>query len=608
MRKLIAYCLILLVILSVIPINVSAEQFNSISVPVPIKVVDFSYSFDELSKQHEYFEVVDNAAKPILTVDYEMGQVLKLQKAVIKDRVYVETAFKDSTLTSTTNIIESENSEYSTIKISNPYAGVEHLVEYEPYEDVKTTYFADFPQPLWEEGITISYWINVPSFGGKTGINSNVLGFTSERFQINDSDYGKYLTTVKYDKDYAKYTEAEKELLGITLSGVDKDSDFYFELADAGVYSGKPLYDYKTIGRTYWLNPSFINGYLLMEDGSVEHCETVSNFTYDGKFYETYSVAPYLGSSEKDHKPENSVLRYGWTYSEMWLDATSSFYFDNDNGYTAVQMNPNHEVSYGTTMAMHENDKFCINSWKGATTLQEAYDSGYEYSDSPASKPDEWHYVTVVIQNDWIRFYLDGKEIDVKNEYSSLGTFGFAETIGGFEPFKSFNKGTGARYGYGTNNSNIYSCYYGKNISPTIMEWITLECVNLTIGGGNKAGEMYNMFADTDEIMIKNVAFYDVMLTDEQISYLATVPNIYGTEYKGAAGDLNIDKKISARDALLILKHVAKMEVLNEEIALYADVNGDDIADTGDALDVLKYTAGLTDEWSIDGVVDRKND
>ena len=135
------------------------------------------------------------------------------------------------------------------------------------------------------------------------------------------------------------------------------------------------------------------------------------------------------------------------------------------------------------------------------------------------------------------------------------------------------------------------------------MEWLTYDNVELTIGGGNISGDEYNMYADTDEIKIKNVAFYDVMLNEEQIRYLASNPNIYGVDYKGSVGDINIDKMISVRDALLVLKHSAKIEILDNSLIKYADVNRDNNVNVSDAIEILKYSAGLIDKWSVTGII-----
>lgn len=62
-------------------------------------------------------------------------------------------------------------------------------------------------------------------------------------------------------------------------------------------------------------------------------------------------------------------------------------------------------------------------------------------------------------------------------------------------------------------------------------------------------------------------------------------------------GDVNHDGVIDASDALCVLKHAAKLEVLEkEEDLLAADVNGDSQIDASDALLILQKAAGIIEE------------
>lgn len=59
-------------------------------------------------------------------------------------------------------------------------------------------------------------------------------------------------------------------------------------------------------------------------------------------------------------------------------------------------------------------------------------------------------------------------------------------------------------------------------------------------------------------------------------------------------GDVNKDGNVDASDALLVLKHAAKLELIEDEILLKAaDVQADDIIDANDALTILKIAAKL---------------
>ena len=134
------------------------------------------------------------------------------------------------------------------------------------------------------------------------------------------------------------------------------------------------------------------------------------------------------------------------------------------------------------------------------------------------------------------------------------------------------------------------------------MEWFIKVCVNAKIGGGNIAGDGYMMYAETDEVQIKNVVFYDKMLTEDQIELLAEDPFCYDknkvAEPEGLLGDANLDTIINAEDALAVLKHAAALETLEGEAAVNADVNVSGVIDATDALEILKYAAGLISEFT----------
>ena len=587
-------------------LSVVAFAKDEVEIPEAAAVYDFSYNFEELAEQDPGFSVVENGAKPELVQDEEMGQVLKLNKAVIGERKF---ATKNGEVT---GYLISDESEYSQIDISNPFEGKEFLKEYEPWEDVETTVYRSKVQPKWKEGITITYWIKTPAGEDGYGLNSNVVGFTSNRFQMQSDDYAKYLCTVKYDIDCKKLTDEEKEFLGphVVRAGVNIDSDFYFEYATEELYGDKPIYlepkDHAVdgtdpnnlddhMGKTYWMNKNFVEGVIKTSDGKVISAGG------DGR-YADWCEAPTLGDTADDHDCGDSRIRYAWTYSEMWLDASSSFYFENDSENVNKQLNKNLIDSYDTYVGMQHGDSFNINSWKLKSTVAEADAEGLA-ADSPVTQPDEWHMVTCVIENDWVTYYLDDEEIEMEDCYGSYGWNGYAETLGNYKPWKRFNKGTGSRYGYGTERKITYWCYYGNFCAPTMMEWIIMDCVNAKIGGGNVAGDGYGMYADTDEVQIKNVVFYDKKLTDDQIEFLYENPYYYDkknqpVESDGLLGDVDLNEAIDASDALLVLKHAVKLTTLTDQPAVNADVNVDAAIDANDALEILKYAAGLISEFT----------
>lgn len=68
-------------------------------------------------------------------------------------------------------------------------------------------------------------------------------------------------------------------------------------------------------------------------------------------------------------------------------------------------------------------------------------------------------------------------------------------------------------------------------------------------------------------------------------------------------GDVNNDSKIAADDALLVLKHAAKLSILEEDEQVRAEVSADNKIDASDALWILKYAAKLVDTFPVGNYV-----
>lgn len=64
-------------------------------------------------------------------------------------------------------------------------------------------------------------------------------------------------------------------------------------------------------------------------------------------------------------------------------------------------------------------------------------------------------------------------------------------------------------------------------------------------------------------------------------------------------GDIDDDDTINAEDALIVLKHAAKLTLIDESLQERADVNGDGYINASDALEILKYAAHVIDEFPV---------
>lgn len=74
----------------------------------------------------------------------------------------------------------------------------------------------------------------------------------------------------------------------------------------------------------------------------------------------------------------------------------------------------------------------------------------------------------------------------------------------------------------------------------------------------------------------------------------------YNYEYKEPEymlGSLDGNENIDAADALIVLKHSAKLEIIDESLQVYADVNYDKNINATDALEILKHSAKIIDRF-----------
>ncbi len=65
-------------------------------------------------------------------------------------------------------------------------------------------------------------------------------------------------------------------------------------------------------------------------------------------------------------------------------------------------------------------------------------------------------------------------------------------------------------------------------------------------------------------------------------------------------GDVNLDDKVTATDALAVLKHVVKLEMLEETATILADMDANDELEATDALEILKVVVKLAPETTIE--------
>lgn len=87
-----------------------------------------------------------------------------------------------------------------------------------------------------------------------------------------------------------------------------------------------------------------------------------------------------------------------------------------------------------------------------------------------------------------------------------------------------------------------------------------------------------------------------VVFADEEI-ISTPMPTEFVEDVELTLGDINLDDKINAKDALLTLKYAAKIIDFQWHEVSRADVNKSGDADATDALNILKYSAGIIESF-----------
>ncbi len=539
------------------------------------------------------------------------------------------------------------------LKLDNPFAGLaDELKECDELDDVVAQKVGTKYVPLWEKGVTLSYWIKVPVDEDGVYQNSSVLRWENDNeYYMQADDYSKYLPTKLWDRQYAKLSDEKKEeglkyspsgvcMYGQAADGTYNDPegllDFYFDYQEGfyekdenGYYkpvevtdskTGKtgPVYDYALASlmkaalkgkteftgsaRFIFANPNYKSGFYVATDGST--------FTsWDEATYQAYNSLPELKDGEGNVTspstsyfklddadstvtPGNSNIRYALEDGELQIDADNSIFWVPDNNL-GINENSNVSASFGIKAGMQNADVFFMNSWSESRGKDEkengTYASALYVADSPVSVDNEknsnagkWHHVAIVLQNDWVEFYVDGNYVSIEDAYSSRG----ATSLDTKKSFKRFNKGAGMRNSAGS-EKNMGNISYGNYVCRLLMDWISDENSKLCLGGiGNYANE-YAQAKTTSKVCLANLDFYSTILTDEQVQA------IYSGKTGGVKGDVDGNGTVDLSDATLILKFALNIETPTDEQKNAADMDGNGQIELGDATAALKAALNI---------------
>lgn len=523
----------------------------------------------------------------------------------------------------------------SAVTLSNPLIGQSHLVE-----DISVD---ENLLPVWNEGVTITYWVKTTS-GSRA---SALISFKGENVEtIQKDSLAKYrlaaayanaleqaeATQTTYPEDdpatefYLKKVDAEGTVLGdaAAADGYSVIYDVYaYALAHGvvtedmtaaqieqaiykGLQSGDAIPDLCVVSPGYDRRGAFLLSY--NDDGTPNLNVTVNNngntsYLRIGNLnnnvnsgYE-FDYTRYASIDNVFKGTAGSDIEYGWTTGLLQLHSDNSLLFAED-----------------ITNAARYRQGASTNS-AGVQAKNYLYISASdELTELSPEADEEWHYVVYVIKNNEMYFYVDGNV----EEQVCLPDLTSYSTEPGTNVGKSFNLGTGYAYPYkskGTSYDMSYSYYDGNCNGATLMEFLTAKTTTtLNIGSAGIGGVsstyrngVYNTVSGTQ---IARVKVYDAILSGEQVSRLydagdpaegiasgtqteEPVPDTTETPQGYLRGDVDRNGEIEAADALLVLKQVVRLAALDEEQTALADVNTDGEITAADALRILQHVVKL---------------
>lgn len=425
--------------------------------------------------------------------------------------------------------LQIEHTAHSAVQINNPFAGLDLTEEPENDEEYG---------PQWTKGVTISYWVKVPTVEPVEGeevdedkiLNDGVL-FTFENIQRPDdvkdqyaldpngekvtyevNGYIKYLATQNYDPADPLYAQGTLS----KLTDVNTGEEFQV-LSDYGpLVRLTPEYPGSAENKIYYRDDEMKKGTPAKTVNVIENGKQVSAKLYElgANLYKDYCT---LDTNE------GSLVARGYINGSMQIAASNAFHFKEDDFYQKVTLDENgNDITIPIKGAydINPNNKDEIGKFRQLRYYNCFY---FEGDGTVTEEADEWHYVTCVIQNDWVQFYVDGEEI----EADSLGYHG--EPFGSLNGKKYFNNGFGIRYPYhigwanvaewikdGTMTSGPSNCQ-----AQTMLEWLSNEDTVLYIGYEGVCAESVEQdFGTLEGTLLDDITFYDVPLTAEQATVL----------------------------------------------------------------------------------------
>lgn len=479
-----------------------------------------------------------------------------------------------------------------------------------------------------DAGVSISYWVKVPVIkvddsGWKTtdgtgkdrGANSTTVVFNnSGRVVMNKDDYVKYLACKNYDESNPDYSLGDRKVVTdadgnayvmhtnygklIRFNPNYPDQDMLKEASAAAAAAGG------VVKKGGWFTSKDGGGSISVTDAEGNKYK-ISSFNMGGKIedqnqYELFGYRYAEVDDKENGFSSKSKIREEAIDGSLQISTDNDFGFREDKyreeTYTDANGEVKHKAVDGAKITNPNSDKF--GTIQTLRHYNQFYFDGDEFATDVDEAAGEWHYVTIVIQNDWVSTYVDGVAADPEMDYQYMKeTPGMAakdHEFGKMCTGKMFNEGKGLRgvFGLGKDNVTEWSADGTAKESPAnavgmqMLDWLADEGTELYLGGTGFGSEALGQgYGTVEGVCLDDVTFFGTALTEDE------AVELYEEVAAGNVqlGDIDGDGSVSLTDAQLCLKAALKIAPLDDDrAASAADVDKNGTIELADAQKILK--------------------
>lgn len=635
-------------VLSMQPVGTKAAETKESVLSKAVKTISFETSLEDegMTAEGEVRLKVENG-KPVINEagdDYEWitsTALPEIKETADKGKVLVfkDSEIVDQVIKTQSDALDEKYATDSAVQTKEKIGGHVRIAE-NPFKGM------EFDDNDKNAGVTISYWVKVPVIkineqrdkvtdgtGKDRGANATTIVFQNDdRVVMQRDDYAKHLACIGYDEaKEANDTEALKDYdMGERITVHDKDNNYYVLYRKHGVLVRfNPNYPDKeaeaaasaaavAAGGTFkgggWYNTL---DYDKEKDAKFEVTDDAGK-TYKIASFATgttpdrnqYELFRYRYGKKDDFEngfSSKSKVKEGKVKGALQISTDNDFYFREDHYRTFQFTGENGEALTkavaGVKIENPNSDK--CGQFQDIGGSNQFFFDGDERVTNLKTGAEKWHYVTVVMQNDWVQMYVDGEMVDAETEYQYVkdldsAIVGLTHDFSSKNTGKNFNRGKGLRYSWcalGKENIAEWSKEGTANQGPvnklhiTMLDWIAHPDTELFLGGTSysAASTIDQNYGSIEDVMLDDISFFKTALTEDEAAELYDEVNAGN----GKLGDVDGDGQIGLADARMALRAALHLQELTDAQKTAADVDKNNAVDLQDAKKILRVALHL---------------